>query len=124
MTEISDVHTFKVGEKEVQVVMYSGLLRKLINVSKMLTEPEAFLTDMSVQEKFIDLLLTSFDEHGKEVGKLAEAFTLPTDVVEDLMVWGYDHCLNFTLSTSGKLKKLMDSATEKMAKDSQPTVAG
>ena len=90
----------------------------------MLTEPEAFLTDMSVQEKFIDLLLTSFDEHGKEVGKLAEAFTLPTDVVEDLMVWGYDHWLNFTLSTSGKLKKLMDSATEKMAKDSQPTVAG
>lgn len=124
MTEIKDVYTFKVGEKEITIVMYAGLLRKLITVSKMLTDPEAFVTDMEVQEKFVDLLLTEFDEKGKEVGKFADAFMLPTETIEDLTVWGYNHCLNFTLNTSGKLKKMMDEAAQRLVKDSQPTAAG
>lgn len=124
MTELSDTYVLKIGEKEVVIVMYSGLLRKLIAASKMLTEPDSFLLDVEVQEKFIDLLLTEYDEHGKEKGKLADAFTLPADVCEDLMVWGYNHCLNFTVNTSTKLKDLMEKTAQKLEKVSPPTVAG
>lgn len=124
MTEISDTYTFKNGEEEITIVMYSGLLRKLVTVSSLLTSPEEFMTNMEVQDKFIDLLLTKFDEKGNAVGKLAEPFSLPSKTVEDLMVWGYDHCLNFTLSSSTKLKNLVDRTTKDLAKISEPTQAG
>ena len=124
MTEISDTYTFKNGEEEITIVMYSGLLRKLIAASRMLTSPEEFMTNMEVQETFIDLLLTDFDEKGKEKGKLAQAFKLSPEIVEDLMVWGYNHCLNFTLSTTTKLKAMMDKTAENLEKASQPTQAG
>lgn len=124
MANLEDTYTFKSGEKEITITMYSGLLRKLVGVSNMLTQPEEFLLNMDVQEKFVDLLLTEFDDHGKAVGKYAEQFSLPTQTIEELTVWGYNHCLNFTLSTSGKLKKMMDETVAKLAKDSQPTPAG
>lgn len=124
MAQLEDTYTLKCGDKEVTITMYAGLLRKLVSVSKMLIEPEQFLLDMEVQEKFVDLLLTKFDEHGKEIGKYANQFTLSTEDVESLMIWGYNHCLNFTVNTSGKLKKMMDETAERLAKDSQPTQAG
>ncbi len=124
MTELNDTYTFKVGENEVTITMYAGLLRKLITVSKMLTEPDAFMLDMEVQEKFVDLLLTEYDERGKEKGKFADAFMLPSETVEDLMVWGYNHCLNFTVNTSARLKEMMEKTAKKLTTDSQHTVAG
>ena len=124
MTELSDTYILKIGEKEIEIVMYAGLLRKLIATSKMLTEPDTFLLDMDTQEKFIDLLLTEFDEHGKEKGKYAEGFMLPTEVVEDLLAWGYEHCLNFTVNTSTKLKEITEKRTKDITMVSQPTVAG
>lgn len=124
MTELSDTYTLKIGEKEIEIVMYAGLLRKLIAASKMLIEPDNILLDMETQEKFIDLLLTEYDENGKEKGKYAEAFKLPTEVTEDLLVWGYNHCLNFTVNTSARLKEITEKNAQRITMDSQPTQAG
>lgn len=124
MTEISDTYTFKQGDKEIVVTMYAGLLRKLVAVSSLLTSPEEFMVNMEVQEKFLDLLLTKFDEKGNSVGRLAEPFSLSREISEDLMVWGYDHCLNFTLSSNTKLKNLVDRTTKKLEKVSELTQAG
>lgn len=125
MTEkISETFEFKYKDKDVTIVMLSGVRNKLSKICNSNGSTlDDLLSDVELQEKFLECLLADYNEKGEIVGKKADIFDLPLDVTEDLLVWGFEHCVNFLTNSALRMKRVAEDIAEKMT-GSKPTMNG
>ncbi len=95
-----------VDGKEVTIIMYSGITNKLIPF--MLSEEESakIVIDPKMQDKFLEIMLSKYDEQGNATGYIVHPFMLSNKMREDLLVWGVEHVTDFLLGMTEKLGKM------------------
>lgn len=126
MTEnLSEVYEFENNGTPIKIVMYSGIRNKLIKCcSKNGGSVESLLEDGDVQEEALRILLAEYDSKGNVVKMKAEPFSLPLSVTEDLVVWGFDHCVNFITNSTIRMTKIVEAKKDEIKTASKATQIG
>lgn len=107
----NDTLTFTEGDKEITLVMYSGITNKLMNCAD-LTRFENMVINPEVQDQWVDIMLTEYDDSGKKKGYVFPPFKLSNSNRGKLIAWGLEHVADFLLEILGEVKKLDKKVTE------------
>lgn len=118
-----DTYTFIENEQEYTIVLYSGITNKLLNVMGGIMNVDLLLTDDDLQEKFIKVLLTKFDDEGNSVGYIFPPFKLSNENRASLITWGYENVTDFLLEIAKKSVEQVKKMA-KTKKDLEASVNG
>jgi hypothetical protein len=110
-----DVFSFEQEGKTIELVMYAGLLNKVLSTIGGVDNMDELLIKPDIQNEVLRLVLTEYDDDGNEVGKKAKAFKLTTLQQSDLVSWVMGHCADFFVRISDKMTPLKTEMTQKIS---------
>ncbi len=110
----NDSLILKVADKDVEIVMYAGLLSRIITTIGGIDNLPAIYVDTNVQEEVVKLCLQNYNEKGEVVSEKASVFTLDVDSYNKIIEFCGEHVSDFFIEKIQKAKQLQEKA-EKLA---------
>ena len=96
----------------INITMYAGVIEKLSEVMNGFDGLDLIAADIKLQNNFVKVLLTKYDEEGNPDGYYLNPFKLSPDDFAKLLAWGLEHYMVFisksSVMTVEKLKTLKE----------------
>lgn len=115
----NDTITFSEGDKEITLVMYSGITNKLMSCVN-LDDLGSVINDPELHNMWIDIMLSDYSDNGDKKGYKFPPFKLSNANRTLLISWGVDNIVDFLLETNKSFAK----TGERIVKSSNVTEIG
>lgn len=104
----------------INITMYAGVIEKLSEVMNGFDGLDLIAADIKLQNNFVKILLTKYDDDGNPNGCYLNAFKLSPDEFNKVLSWGLEHYTVFisksSMATIEKLKTMKETM-DKAQKD-------